>query len=102
MITCSDHDFSGNLICIIVLSKNRNSLDLKPSFTNLLIGLVGRPFILNKLAWLIKWRGRKTYSFIKLDCECRACRTYIEILANFSQIQTALQIIGDSSTNFSK
>ena len=32
--------FPGNVICILVLSKNKNSLDLKPSFTNLLIGLV--------------------------------------------------------------
>ena len=32
--------FQGNFICILVLSKNKNSLDLKPSFTNLLIGLV--------------------------------------------------------------
>ena len=31
---------AGNLVCILVLSSNRNDLDLKPSFTNLLICLV--------------------------------------------------------------
>ena len=35
-------DYLGNLICILVLTKKKQDLGLKPSFTNLLILLVSK------------------------------------------------------------